>query len=94
MSDVKVLAEAPARAQSGRTGHCWLAAEARLPEGPRPLIVCVLLDGNMVKEVDESMGPIYYDCPLDWLDRYPQAPGPFAGPWRERVREFWAGGAR
>lgn len=83
--DVKMLAKAVDRTD----GRVWIVAEAQMPEGPRPLIVCVLVDGTMVKDVDESMGPVYYDCPLSFLDMAPQAPGPFAAEWRAKVREFW-----
>jgi len=71
-----------------RKAHTWVVAA--MHDGT-PLIVCVLVDGNFVKDVDESMGPVYYDCPLSFLEMAPQAPGPFAGDWRAKVRAFWRG---
>ena len=43
-----------------------------------------------VKSMDESCGPYYFDCPLAFLDRASPPTGPYAGPWREKVREFHA----
>lgn len=37
------------------------------------------------KDVDESMGPVYYNCPVSWLDEVPD-PGSHATAWREEVR--------
>lgn len=41
------------------------------------------------KDMDESMGPCYYDCPLKFLDMVPD-PGGYATEWREKVRSFHA----
>ncbi len=42
------------------------------------------------KGMDESVGPCYYDCPLKYLDMVPQAEGPYAAGWREKVRAYHA----
>jgi hypothetical protein len=42
------------------------------------------------KGMDESVGPCYYDCPLAYLDMVPQAEGPYAQAWREKVRAYHA----
>lgn len=38
------------------------------------------------KAVEESCGPIYYNCPVGWLDEIPD-PGYHATQWRKTVRE-------
>ncbi|WP_240650058.1 hypothetical protein [Variovorax atrisoli] len=43
-----------------------------------------------VKSMDETCGPCYYDCPLSFLAQADAPTGPYAGPWRERVRAFHA----
>jgi hypothetical protein len=53
------------------------------------VIVCCIVDGCALKDVEESMGPIYYDVPLDWLAEAPIAPGPFAPGWRGKVYRYW-----
>jgi hypothetical protein len=42
------------------------------------------------KDMDESMGPYEYDCPLKYLDMVPD-PGGYATGWRDKVRAFHAG---
>src|SRR6185312_17324597 len=54
-------------------------------------IVCFLLgdagpDGWGYKDIDESMQPYYYGCPLRLLDLAPVA----CRPWRRRVRDYHA----
>ncbi len=44
----------------------------------------------VVKCLDETLGPHYYDCPLSYLARADEPLGPHAGPWREQVRAFHA----
>lgn len=41
-----------------------------------------------VKRLDETCGPCYYDCPLAFLELASEPGGPYAGPWREKVRAF------
>lgn len=43
-----------------------------------------------IKSMDESCGPCYYDCPLSFLERADAPVGPYAGPWRDKVRAFHA----
>lgn len=43
------------------------------------------------KDIDESMGPYYYDCPLRLLDAAMPAPEDKHGlEWRQKVREYHA----
>ena len=46
-------------------------------------------DGWGYKDISESMGPIYVNCPLSYLDLVPD-PGGHATQWRTRVREHHA----
>lgn len=59
--------------------------------GIKRYICCDLLgdggDGWGYKPMDESMGPLYYDCPLHYLNMVPD-PGGFATSWREKVRHY------
>lgn len=41
------------------------------------------------KDMDESAGPYYYNCPLSYLDMVPD-PGSYATEWRVKVREHYA----
>lgn len=42
------------------------------------------------KDMTESCGPCYYDCPLGFLDMVPPSTSTFAEGWREKVREHHA----
>lgn len=44
-------------------------------------------DGWGYKDMDESAGPCYYNCPLAYLDMVPD-PGGYATEWRQKVREY------
>ena len=52
----------------------------------RELVVC-LVQGPMLKQMPETHGPCYYDCPLEYLDMVPEPEGVFAGEWRAKVRK-------
>ena len=43
-------------------------------------------DGWGYKDMDESAGPSYYNCPISYLDMVPD-PGGYATEWRAKVRE-------
>ena len=48
-------------------------------------------DGWGYKDMDESAGPCYYDCPLAYLDLVANHnPVAFAAEWREKVRKHHA----
>lgn len=59
-------------------------------------IGCFLLRSNPgygwgYKDMDESMGPCYYSCPLGYLDMVPCPDNvPYAKAWREKVRAYHA----
>jgi hypothetical protein len=47
-------------------------------------------DGWGYKDMDESCGPNYYNCPLKYLDMVKNyEPVGYAKEWREQVREYW-----
>lgn len=61
----------------------WMLIE----EHGRPIILVNLLDQMYgrwgYKTLDEQMGPYYYQCPVEWLERAPVA----NEAWRARVRK-------
>lgn len=83
--------------------HCvrgkvlWTVHEIREKETGKAIvrfIGCFLMqtDGNGnwgYKDMEESMGPCYYSCPLAYLDMVPMPEGEYAPKWREAVREYW-----
>lgn len=42
------------------------------------------------KDMDESMGPIYYDCPVSYLDQADEPSNEYAKQWRAEVRRLAA----
>jgi len=42
------------------------------------------------KDMEESMGPCYYSCPLEYLDMAPIPEGEYAKGWRDNVRAYHA----
>lgn len=73
----------------------WFLAQTRTGEhAGRKWIGLTLIDTRRgevaVKSMDETVGPYYFDCPLSFLDRADAPVGPYAGPWREKVRAFHA----
>lgn len=75
-------------------GNChWQVMEHR---GGKRFIALNLLqsfDGEWgYKDMDESMGPNYYNCPLSYLDLAPETEdmGQYAKNWRQKVREYHA----
>lgn len=71
----------------------WFLAQTRTGErAGRKWIGLTLIDCRngeaAVKCMDETCGPCYYDCPLSFLAQADPPVGPYAGPWREKVRAF------
>jgi len=68
----------------------WAVWEMRYnDERTERFIECDLLarDGSFgwgYKDLEESMGPYYYDCPLPFLDMAP----PVNPKWREKVKQY------
>ncbi len=50
-------------------------------------------DGYGYKDIDESMGPNYYDCPMNYIEMSPLPKNigemDFRIKWREGVKEYW-----
>lgn len=72
----------------------WLAVES-LKTGEK-LVMLYLFErhGNewMYKPMDETVGPVYYDCPLSLLELTSDGPkddmGEYAIAWRAHVRDY------
>ena len=65
----------------------WYIAET--PDGSRYIGLFLLksmgTDGWACKCMSESAGPVYYDCPVTYLNKVPD-PGGYATTWREQVK--------
>lgn len=73
----------------------WFLAEAKTGEhAGRKWIGLTLIDCRngeaVIKSMDETCGPCYYDCPLAFLAQADAPVGPYAASWREQVRAFHA----
>lgn len=64
--------------------------------GPLKKFICVYLlqrskgFGWGYKDIEESMGPNYYDCPVSYLDEAGEPSTQFAKEWRAEVRRLAA----
>ena len=47
-------------------------------------------EGWGYKDMDESCGPNYYDCPLKYLEMQPEPSNEYSRQWREEVKAYWA----
>jgi hypothetical protein len=69
-------------------------------DGDTRFIVCNLLDYRPAnrewwhKDMDESMGPYYFSCPLSLLDGASEPVNESAREWRDNVRKWHAGKAQ
>lgn len=89
LSDVVVVERTPARWTGYDERAFWLLT--RTPREEKELIVYVIarLIGCewIFKDVDETMGPLAYDCPPQWLDRTEgNFSGTFSDGWRAQCR--------
>ena len=66
--------------QGVQAGQRWIGLSLIHTRGPEVT----------VKRMDESCGPYFYDCPLQFLARASEPQGPYAGAWRNQVRAFHA----
>jgi hypothetical protein len=87
LSDLQIIKRTPFIRSGPYEGHVWLLVRGYT--SGEPIILQVIVDRNYFKDVDESMGPLSYDVPVSWLDEAPEAPGPFAKAWREKVYAHW-----
>ena len=82
----------PTLAKSVRGNTLWAVHEGTMKDGTKiRFIGCYLMASDRkncggwgYKDMDESMGPYNYDCPLKFLDMAPVA----NEKWREGVRAF------
>lgn len=67
-------------------------ANEHLPKGERFIALYLLASqrgfGWGYKDMDESVGPAYYDCPLSYLKMAPDPKSEYSAGWREKVREY------
>jgi hypothetical protein len=71
--------------------HVWQAIQ--LQDGRRMVSLVLILHGGGewgYKGMDETMGPVYYDCPLSLLELVGDPIGSYAVAWREKVRAYHA----
>lgn len=85
-----------------RGSTLWAAHEYVVEANGYPLghrwIGCYLLGVDQgwwgYKDMDESCGPTEVSCPLSYFDLVPCPIGPYAAPWRERVKAHHAKAAQ
>jgi hypothetical protein len=73
-----------------RGNHLWAQFETH--EGKRLIGLFLLGKSNGrwgYKDMDETMHPYYYDCPLRLIDTATEPLNENAAKWREAVREYW-----
>jgi len=73
----------------------WALHEGGKVGETRTFIGCYLLakhggDTWGYKDMDESMGPCYYNCPISYLDAADEPTEGYAIEWRKKVRELAA----
>lgn len=70
-------------ASKGVSKGLWILGTTKGSD--KPIIVFYLMEKAQglwgYKDLDESMHPYYYDCPVEWLDKAPVA----SQPWRDGV---------
>jgi len=80
---------------SVRGSRLWVAFELVNRDDSRDRVIALFLlrkDGYSYgyKDMDETMGPYYYDCPLKLLKLVPDGSRFANEQWRAKVREYWA----
>lgn len=95
-----VIAECIADNEHSRTlRHCargnvlWVLRESGPKGESKRYIMCFLLQRDNstgdwgYKDMDESMHPCYYTCPVSYLDAASEPVNKYAAEWRQAVRE-------
>ena len=77
----------------------WALCEGTRSDGQviRYILLCLLQGPERndpggswgYKDMDESVGPYYYDCPLSYLDLATEPLNETAAVWRAKVRMYW-----
>lgn len=71
--------------------HIWSLYETNEGERFINLDLCSKHDGEWgYKDMDETMGPYYYDCPVAMIDMAGPTPHKTAQDWRDNVLKFHA----
>ena len=79
-----------------RGTHLWSLWQELIGDQATRYIVLHLLaadrkhDGYGYKDMDETMHPYYYDCPVTWLDDLTEPENDGSREWRAKVREWHA----
>ena len=77
-----------------RGSRLWVALSVGKEGDRNPVIALFLLakDGYSYgyKDMDETCGPFYYDCPLKLLKAAPDSSKFANAEWRAKVRKYWA----
>lgn len=75
--------------------HIWSLYETATGERFINLDLCEKHEREWgYKDMDETMGPCYYDCPMTLIQQAGPTPHVTAQTWRESVKEFHARRAR
>ncbi len=75
--------------------HIWSLYETQVGERFINLDLCRKTDGEWgYKDMDESMGPFCYDCPLDLIRKAGPTKHHTAQTWRDAVESFHARSTR
>lgn len=84
----KLRNDGPVVASRQRGNHLWQVYEC--PDGTREIVLFLLGVNNGLhgyKDIGESCGPGYYDCPISLMEMAQPAPSSqWAVEWREKVR--------
>lgn len=69
----------------------WEITDKKTGESSR-YIGCDLIKGNgfrfMVKSMSESVGPLYYSCPVEYFSMVPEPKGKCCEGWRDQVKAW------
>ena len=74
--------------------HWWAVIEGKPGsslEGERLAVLCLLGSHDRewgYKDMDETMGPYYYDCPISYLSMLTEPRNDSARAWREQVKKY------
>ena len=78
--------------RASTVGNHWWAVIANRESGKRSIFLALMAggrrDGWGYKDMDESAGPCYYDCPLGFFDLAPPPESEHAAGWRDKVRAY------
>jgi hypothetical protein len=88
------VSKTTALAKSVKGNQLWVVFETVKGEVQERFIALFLLASQKgygwgYKDMDEDMGPFYYNCPLKFLKMQPLARNDSSKEWREGVKKYW-----